>query len=403
MSNSNTSIEVKIFSEVDILVNNKSIFGKKMRQTIILDLLGYLLLNYETQISVERIVEDVLGEKSYKDSSKSLSTYIYRINKMLRGSNVLGKDISEWIRITGGGGFYKIVVDESVYYELRTYENYIKEAESNADINIRYKKIKKAYEMISLWISEKEIYSIWFANIRSWYSEQFCRISNNILLDLQKAERYEEALVLSNLALKIDPFDEQANIIYLRLLILLKRNQTAFFHYSYITEKVYEEMGIVPSAELVEIYGEIKESFNKIPAIEKIECKIEADNYLHEKKSVDAIEDVAKVMDYLRIISKSDLDYTMINMLIGLIEIKDYPILFDNESLGIYHSKIKYTLNMHLRESDHYAFLGKDKIVFLLINITLSDYERIVSGIRTSLIEEGISEGQFSLNIKLAS
>jgi hypothetical protein len=74
---------------------------------------------------------------------------------------------------------------------------------------------------------------------------------------LKAENRYQDIISVCEKTMGIDTYDEKVHVAFLEALVATNRIAHARMHYSYITELLYRDLGISPSAELKETYAKI--------------------------------------------------------------------------------------------------------------------------------------------------
>lgn len=255
-------IEIKMFHEFDILVDDKSIFYSITRLPVIIELLQYMLSNYNNELSPNKIAEDIWPEKEYFDSKKVLRTYIYRLKLFLSGSNPLNTDISKHIIISNIKGRYKLTLSDNCTFDVKTFYEEYKKIELTLndiqDINL----LKNLLSLYKGHFLPNIVNTHWDIPIRNLYLDIFCKLSNTILSYYYLNSNFKDLIKTCELIFEIYDLDEQSNVLFLNSLIAEERISDALHHYSYITSKMYNELDVRPTEDLKQIYIKLKKPMN---------------------------------------------------------------------------------------------------------------------------------------------
>lgn len=255
-------IEIKMFHQFDILVDDKSIFYSITRLPVIIELLQYMLSNYNHELFPNTIAEEIWPDKDYFDSKKVLRTYIYRLKLFLSGDNPLNTDISEHIVISNIKGRYKLTLSEKCNFDVQSfYEGYKKIENHLKDI----KDITTIKDLLTLYKGHflpNIVNTHWDIPIRNMYLDVFCKLSNATLSYYYLNSNFKELIKNCEAIFEIYDLDEQSNVYFLNSLIAEQRISDALHHYSYITSKMYNELDVRPTENLKQIYIQLKKPTN---------------------------------------------------------------------------------------------------------------------------------------------
>ena len=147
---------------------------------------------------------------------------------------------------------------------------------------------------------------------------------------LRHHRRYEEIVKIFEEAVLIEPLEENLHYYYLEALLEQEDIRQALSHYSYITSRMYQELGIKPSPSMREIYRKIRD---------KSEEKEITDLVFIEKKLDYPVESREGVLfcdaDYFRLVydlEKRRSNRREVTVFIGLVTL--FQVTADSGSSG---------------------------------------------------------------------
>lgn len=97
----------------------------------------------------------------------------------------------------------------------------------------------------------------WTLPLRTYYHTRYLRLSCGAANRLWELGRLDEAIGVCRQAATLDPYDEQCQLLLMRLFHASGATQTALQHYSQLSKLYMDQLGVAPSPELVAFYQEI--------------------------------------------------------------------------------------------------------------------------------------------------
>ncbi len=387
-----TQLEIKMLGEFDILVDGDSILNQLTRLPIIIELLQYMIANYDKELLPSTIAEDIWPDKDYQDTNKVLRTYIYRLKKFLSGSNSLQLDISEYITVTNIRGRYKLLVAEECNFDIRLFDTKCK------NMDYLLKNMESVEELKSIVIIYKgdflknTLYTHWAIPLRNLYLDKYCKLTNIILKDYFDNERYKDVIKYCEQIFEIYDLDEASNIYFLKSLMHEERINDALQHYSYITSKMYNELSIKPSPELKEVYNSLKKPDTETTSEEE-----------QPQSEVVAMNSVQNL--FMKKLPRTMRNYkfdTAQTMALGLFQIKKIgnQSVSQSESNDLYN-QLKVFLDIILLKDYSFSVISKDTFVIFLRDIK-EDFISVVSDQINNYILKSFNEDitfQFSIRV----
>jgi len=255
-------LEIKMFGNFDILYDNKSIFknGKHVNRTF--EILRYMIVNNDKELSPELICESIWPDKEYQDPRNTVTTYIFRLNKFLKDGSATTYDISKFLKIICQKGSYKLIISDRCLLDIKRFHNLYEQIENEENED---NKIDLMLEAISLYRGEllgDTGFDTWITPFKNYYRRIYSELSRNVLEICMNRNKYKDILKICRDIFEVYRLDEYANLYYLKSLYELNYIDEAITHYEYISSRYISELGVQPSREMREIYQKMKDKRN---------------------------------------------------------------------------------------------------------------------------------------------
>lgn len=97
----------------------------------------------------------------------------------------------------------------------------------------------------------------WTLSLRTFYHTRYLQLAQDAARQLLACGRFDEAIGVCRTATTLDPYNEQCQLLLIRLLYISGSPQAALKHYSTVTELYMDQLGMSPSAEMTALYQDI--------------------------------------------------------------------------------------------------------------------------------------------------
>ncbi|NLP43082.1 MAG: hypothetical protein GX351_00475 [Peptococcaceae bacterium] len=264
-TNSASILTIHTFGSFDLRIGGESLltdFGKRSYK--IFDLLKLFVTYKDKKVLPETIMEKLWPEDDLLDPKNALRTKIYRLRKMLDDIGILARDDSRdgFCRLDFQGGFYLFSLSENCSIDVEEFANYIKNGdeliESSPKQAIEF--YQKALELYRGEYLAENLYSEWVIPARNYYHRLYFGVLYQLLGLLKEAENYLQIIKICERAFQIDPYEELIHVHYLTALINTGQTKLALSHYKFISNKLRQDLGVKLSAQMKQIYRQIKSS-----------------------------------------------------------------------------------------------------------------------------------------------
>lgn len=248
---------VKMFGEISIQTENRSINETDNRSKKLWLLLAYLIFHHDRIVKVNEL-KDILWSDAEKEkySTSAIKTLLYRLRLELD-------------KLWDGAGKQLILFSGNGY----TWNNEFQLHIDCEQFDQKYERISRSTEPVTDDIIELlDIYSgeflanyameFWVTPKTMYYHNVYIECLLKIIPDMLDAHRYDDVIRLCMTASASEPFLEEISWYWMKACICLKQYKAAMEIYLNLRERLQTELGIVPSDELHAIYCEALKSSN---------------------------------------------------------------------------------------------------------------------------------------------
>ncbi len=214
-------------------------------------LLKYLVAYRGRFVAPEELVDALWENRSCDNPAKAVQNLVYRLRVLID----LPNEASHILYVNGGYGWN---TQAPYVLDLEEFDR----AHDGAMAALRAGRpdtelLSKALSHYVMDFLANSVYDLWTVSIRQAYRLKFTTCVETLLKLLSAEERHQEIIEVCEKAMAIDPYDEKVHAAFLRALAATNRIAHARMHYTYITELLYRELGVSPSAELKTAYAQI--------------------------------------------------------------------------------------------------------------------------------------------------
>lgn len=245
------SLEINVFGELRILVDNvdisQTIWASKKKTA----LLEILILNRQRPMSVERLAEMIWGEDEDINAENALKTLISRLRKDLEESGLAGAIVT----IPGGYMWNPDLPATIDVFRMEELCDTLSDVEFlDPDVRDQFEELLHIYtddlltnSSLSKWITPKSVY----------YHNLYLKTVYRYIDLLNKEEEHGEVIRVCKIALDIDAFDSVLNLELMSALLNTGKSKEAMEQYQNTTNLQYTHLGLKPSDEIINFYKEL--------------------------------------------------------------------------------------------------------------------------------------------------
>ncbi len=385
---------VQLLGDFVLQYNGKVLSREHVQIQQLWDLLEYVVINRNKEISTGKLIEALWGEDQLEDPSNTLKNLAYRLRGSIQKNLVLPCNY-----IVNRHGVYAWDIEAPCVFDVDIFEGYYKQA-MREDI-AKEEKIKFFSKAVALYkgnFLSKSPHREWVMPFEAYYQRMYMEMVQQLCKQLMESEQYEEAEWICRKAILINPHVEKNHKILMRVLSKENQPQKALEHYNDVSELFRDRLGIKPAQEIGDIY---KEMMQRELAFEKHISNIEQD--LLEKERIEGAfvcnYDVFKMIYRMlkRTLYRSNSNFYMVLLTVETMSIAVEITLEDWEHISacICHS---------LRRVDIVSRFSKNQFLMLLADLSEDNVNRIVNRVKRSLEQEWKTSGiEFSTQCKALS
>ncbi len=268
MSLKELRLTIHMFGELDFSFGTKQIDLKSKLGKHLMLLLEYLIYYRHQNVTKEKLIENLWGDSLNPASALKFS--VYRLRQLLDELD----DLSgvECIKTTKAG--YTFAPDIQLWVDTEEVEERWKQI--NDEKITRAEKqglMKSLIELISQPFLVSSSAQMWTLPIREYFNNIYNRCVMMFVEDLEIEHRFDEMMEMAQLALRMDPLNEEFHYYYLLGLIETKRYRKAIEYYEGINRRFYKEFNAQLSLRTKSLYNMIlsREEVSQIGISELLE------------------------------------------------------------------------------------------------------------------------------------
>ncbi|MCI8609650.1 MAG: hypothetical protein HFE73_08405 [Firmicutes bacterium] len=213
--------------------------------------LQYLCVFHDRDISQEEIIDAIWDTDSdVGDPANTLKNTLYRTRILLEKIGFSdGKQLLRYDR-----GFYswnpnlEIVLDSEEFDKLYDFFYNDPNTQKSQDA------AEKALRLYKGEFLANAAGNPWMLSMRTYYHGKYLNLIRDMARLLYEKGSIERGAELCREATTIDPFDEESQLLMMRILYASGLTQAAIQHYEMVRSMFMEQLGVTPSEELSEFY-----------------------------------------------------------------------------------------------------------------------------------------------------
>jgi DNA-binding SARP family transcriptional activator len=251
------TVKITTFGEYSITLGDKTIAEKDKRSKKMWTLLKYLTAFKEKGTTQAELINLLWDGTSAGNPAGALKTQLHRIRKVLAEALELENGVE--LVVSSGSTYafnsaFEYIID-AVEFE-KHYKNSERDEISEKE---RISFVKKAFELYGDEYMKTSRGAKWAVPIRVYYRSMYIRVVHRLIDALFTHKKYNELINVCRKALLIENTDQKIHVLLIKALAASGEHDSAKRHYEYITDTLYNELGINPQPELRELFTEIVE------------------------------------------------------------------------------------------------------------------------------------------------
>jgi len=335
-------------------------------------LFKYIITHRKKKIPPEEFFDAIWEDEDTQYPGRALQNLVYRLR------NALQENGEAYIMNTQGcyawNGQAEYVLDAE-QFELRMLEAQRADRAQQPEALDIYMEALKLYQGDYL---PEMAYVDWVFPMRNYYKRLYMEGVQRAVALLQGEGRYQDIVALCETATGIEPFEEMPHASLMEAYLDMGKTAQAQSHYEYVTSMLYRELGVKPSAELINVYRRMHERLGDIQMdLDAIQESMAERGDLREAFFCDAETFKALYRLEARRIQRSGKVvylglFTLMTLKYGIPK---------SDVLNRMMDLLNHVLLENLRRSDVVARWSESQMVVLMQSLTYEDGEMVVNRI----------------------
>ncbi|MGB7595786.1 MAG: winged helix-turn-helix domain-containing protein [Erysipelotrichaceae bacterium] len=252
MSIRENRLTIRMFGELGFSFGPKPIDLKEKLGKHLMLLLEYLIYYRHQNVTKEKLIENLWSDSLNPASALKFS--VYRLRQLLNEID----DLSglECIKTTKTG--YSFDPNVEVWVDAEEAEELWKQINDDKITRIEKQELMKRFiEMMTQPFLTSSSAMLWTLPVREYFTHVYNRCVMMYMEDLEIDRRYDEVMQLAQMALRLDPLNEEFHYYFLLGLIETKQYRKAIEYYEGINRRFYKEFNAQLSLRTKSLYNMI--------------------------------------------------------------------------------------------------------------------------------------------------
>ncbi len=242
-------ITIHMFRKFAIYYQGREITRPLSKSPKSISLLKYLILNKDTPVSINKLIEVFWSEESGSNPESALKTLISRTRKALSKEDPKLRNC-----IVTDQGTYQWKPPVSCEIDVFAFEKLCQRLLAcfcdESGCKDQFGQIIQLYRGNLETSSSEE----WIRGFSMYYQEMYLKLVFRFIAYLKTEGDYDEIINICRSGLNIDPFDETLNLELMYALRETSQNNAAMIHYRHATNMYHKYMGLEPTEKMLEFY-----------------------------------------------------------------------------------------------------------------------------------------------------
>lgn len=253
------NLYVSLFGDFSIQLLDKKGNGVKPSPTRLRQhsFLQYLCVFHDRSVGREELIEAIWdAEAETGDPANALKATLCRTRNLLEDIGIENaKDVLVYRR-----GFYSWAPQAHITLDVEEFDRLYDQFYASSQL---YKTLDCALEALSLFKGEflaSASGNLWVLSMRTYYHSKYIKLARDTAGVLYQEGRVEEGIALCRNVTTVDPFDEEAQLLMMKLLHAAGLTQSAIRHYEEVRNLFMDQLGVTLSQELSDFYRKLTRS-----------------------------------------------------------------------------------------------------------------------------------------------
>ncbi len=257
----NNTVKVKMLGGFSISFQDRELTDDQGRTKKVWTLIEYLLANYGTSVSQEKLIEAVWQGEEYDNPLNALKNLVYRARTALKGICPPEQPLDFILFERNTYAWNPKLPCEIDIEQMEVLRKAA--ADKGRSTDERIADYEKAILLYGGEFLPKSSYLDWVIGKNAYYASLYLDCVLELLPLYNQTENYEKTVLLCEAAIEHCPYEESIHQALLISYGKTRQKKKAVAHYQHISEMFYDEFGIRLSDETTKIYKDIiKEMHN---------------------------------------------------------------------------------------------------------------------------------------------
>ncbi len=251
--NETRSVRVCLLGGFQMEMAGTSVSDSLNRSSKMWNLLSYLIVHRERNVSQMELVESIWPEEERANPISALKTLLYRTRMLL--VPIFGEDVEFVVSFRGGYSWNQKL---SCRVDAEEFEDLCRQADSAGHSDEqRLALYRRALALYQGDFLPKLSSELWVVSLSAHYHSLYLQAVKNCGRLLLQNGLYPEMTDLCTRAVEIDSFDEEIHALLIQSYLRQGNLTAALAHYESATDFLYRNLGVKPSESLRALYREI--------------------------------------------------------------------------------------------------------------------------------------------------
>lgn len=219
--------------------------------------LQYLCVFHDRDVSQEELIDAVYDpEDGTGDPANTLKNTLYRTRLLLENLGLPdGKKLLRYRR-----GFYSWAPELTITLDAEEFDRLYDAFYAAAEPMQALDAAQKALALYTGEFLSNALNSLWTVSLRTYYHGKYMKLARDVAEILYEQGRLEEGIELCRATTTADPFDEENQLLMMKLYHAAGLTQVAIQHYEKIRTLFMNQLGVTLSEELSDFYRKLTRS-----------------------------------------------------------------------------------------------------------------------------------------------
>lgn len=332
------------------------------RASRVWELFKYLVTNRSRDIPDDMLIENLWEGTELENPQRALRNLVYRLRQILNP-----EDDPKCSYITLSRGFYRFNTSTDYWLDTEEFEQLSAQAKNlvGTDPLESAKLYKRCLALYKGEYLPGQMYADWVLPIRNYYRRLFLETFLDYVALLKGRDDLSAIGAICEQALQVEPLEESIHIEFIDFLLQSGKTKEAQAHYACASSRIYREMGVNPSPDMLKAYKRITMQAGWLDGLSD---QTSSQNQLAQQKADGPYFYTPDVFGVMCKSEKQRLRSTGASMFVASLQLRS------DDSVEEFGAVLSNILKETLRQSD--AFCRWKPHEFLLL-LPVADHDRV--------------------------